>query len=88
MNNAGFIFTLSLFAIRTFGQTLPCDVVQITPNPTNPVFYSPNSLKYFISKQDVAKKLQIYVGLAGDTNTVCISNTYTTENSSGNKLPH
>lgn len=83
MNKTGFIFALSLFAIQAFGQIMPCQVVQIAPNPVGPVFYSPDSSKYFISKQDTAGKFQIYVGLAGDTNTVCISNTYTTGNCCG-----
>lgn len=61
--------------VKSNAQSLPCDVVQILPNPSGPLFYSPDSSMYFVNEIDTAGVYQIYVANAGDTAPVCISAT-------------
>lgn len=65
------------------GQTSDCDVVQILHNPDSPVFWSPDSSRYFINVQDTAGIFQIYVGNAGDPVPQCISCEYSNGNCCG-----
>jgi Tol biopolymer transport system component len=61
-----------------------CDVTEILKVSKPHLSYSPNGSKYFISRQDTINGVfQIYVGNTGDTNTLCISNTYSTGNCCG-----
>src|SRR5262249_51170827 len=73
---------LFLMNIAASAQS-PCDVVEISHNPHPPVYYSPDSSMYFINVQDSADIFQIYIGNAGDTTPVCISNAYTNGNCCG-----
>lgn len=73
-----------LFLSKAVSAQLPCDVTSISVNPDGPVFYSPDSSKYFVTHQDtIGGVFQIYVGNAGDTTPVCISDTYTNGNCCG-----
>lgn len=64
-----------LFANRASAQA-PCSVAGIGHNPQLPMFWSPDSSRYLVNKQDTAGVFQIYVGNKGDTALSCISLNY------------
>src|SRR4051812_22815625 len=74
---------ITLFLLSGATAQTPCNVMQVVQNFKLPVYWSPDSSKYFVNVQDTAGIFQIYVGNVGDTVPVCISSAYTNGNCCG-----
>lgn len=83
-----FVFILILFTSCEKPKdlptpTLPCDVVEISHNPTQPVLWSSDKTKFLVNKQDASGVFQIFTGKAGETALANISSANTNGNCCG-----